>query len=401
MKSDPSKVLVDVIHELSMASTLKAVTRITTIAAREIAGSSGSTFILREGGLCYYVDEDAISPLWKGERFPMAACISGWAMIHKQSVLIPDIYKDERIPHDAYRPTFVKSLCMIPIRAEDPIGVIGNYWSDGYLPSKEEIHILQILANSTAIALNNLELKKNIIEFDQVRNTMIDRQKDLEAAIHTLAHDLRNPLSTLMLMAQALEVKLGTDLAEKNNKYFLTIHRTGNQMNEQIKRMLSLYGILQRKLECERIDITEMAEKIAVDLKNKFPERKISFEIDSGLTAMADPVLIQVAMENLIGNAVKYTGKKELALVQFHKSENDKEGLNLFCIKDNGDGFESNQAIKLFRPMVRLHTNNDFQGTGLGLASVARIIEMHGGTIRAEGEKHVGAKFFFDLPIAV
>lgn len=400
MTSDPSKILVDVIQDLSLATTLDAVMRIIAQAARSIAGSDGSTFILREGHLCYYADENAISPLWKGKRFPISACISGWAMIHKKPVVIPDIYEDDRVPHDSYRPTFVKSLCVIPIRPEDPLGSIGNYWTDGYIPTDEEIKFLQILANSTAVALNNLELKKNVLEYDQVRSSMIDRQKDLEAAIHTLAHDLKNPLSTLMLMAEALEVKLGTELAEKNSKYFRTIQRTGNQMNEQISRMLSLYGILQRKVEYERIDITRLAEKIAKDLTNKFPERKIIFDIDTGLVAMADPVLIEVAIENLIGNAVKYTGKKPEALVQFHKSGYSKN-LTRFCIEDNGDGFESDQATKLFRPMVRLHNNKDFQGTGLGLASVARIIEMHGGTIRAEGAKSVGAKFFFDLPNAI
>src|SRR5512134_2389917 len=119
--------LIEVVQELSLARTLEGVMAIVRSAARELTGADGATFVLRDGDLCYYADEDAIAPLWKGRRFPMSSCISGWAMLHREPAVIPDIYADPRIPIDAYRPTFVKSRVMVPIRAEEPIGAIGNY----------------------------------------------------------------------------------------------------------------------------------------------------------------------------------------------------------------------------------------------------------------------------------
>ncbi|MBL9038445.1 MAG: GAF domain-containing protein, partial [Archangium sp.] len=98
--------LIEIIQELSLARSLESVMAIVRTAARQLTGADGATFVLRDGGNCYYADEDAISPLWKGRRFPLTACISGWAMLNKQSVAIEDIYLDARIPHDAYRPTF-------------------------------------------------------------------------------------------------------------------------------------------------------------------------------------------------------------------------------------------------------------------------------------------------------
>src|SRR5579872_4481238 len=113
--------LVAAVQELSLARSLDAVIEVVRIAARDLTGADGATFVLRDGDRCYYVDENAIGPLWKGQRFPMHTCISGWAMLNRKAAAIEDIYTDARIPANAYRPTFVKSLVMVPIRVEQPI----------------------------------------------------------------------------------------------------------------------------------------------------------------------------------------------------------------------------------------------------------------------------------------
>ena len=105
------------------------VQRVVRRAARRLTGADGATFVLRDGDQCYYADEDAIAPLWKGQRFPMSACISGWAMLTASRRSSRTSTPTTRIPHDAYRPTFVKSLVMVPIRTIDPVGAIGNYWA--------------------------------------------------------------------------------------------------------------------------------------------------------------------------------------------------------------------------------------------------------------------------------
>jgi GAF domain-containing protein len=138
---------------LDRASAPEEVQSIVASSARRLVGADGATFVLRDGDKCFYVDEDAVGPLWKGQKFPLTACISGWAMLNKQSTAIPDIYGDPRIPIDAYEPTFVKSLAMVPIRVEDPLGAIGVYWSDFHLPTEEEVALVASLADATATAI--------------------------------------------------------------------------------------------------------------------------------------------------------------------------------------------------------------------------------------------------------
>ena len=130
------------------------VTEIVRSVARGLVGSDGVTFVLRDGDFCVYLEEDALSPLWKGRRFPMRECISGWVMIHARPVVIPDIFKDERIPIEAYSPTFVRSIAMAPIGRDRPIGAIGAYWAKaGYEPTQSQIDALFMLADSAALAL--------------------------------------------------------------------------------------------------------------------------------------------------------------------------------------------------------------------------------------------------------
>ena len=148
--------LVEVVQDLSLARDLATVMEIVRRAARALTGADGATFVLRDGDQCYYAAEDAISPLWLGRRFPMSICISGWVMRNKQPAVIEDVFADSRIPTEAYRPTFVRSLAMVPIRTRDPVGAIGNYWATQYQPDPHQVKVLQALADTTAVALENV-----------------------------------------------------------------------------------------------------------------------------------------------------------------------------------------------------------------------------------------------------
>jgi response regulator RpfG family c-di-GMP phosphodiesterase len=148
----------DLILQLSMARGVDEIFASVRAHARQLIGADGITFVLREGGLCHYAEEDAVSPLWKGQRFPLESCISGWAMINRQVVVIEDIYADARIPHAAYRPTFVKSLAMAPVRQDDPVAAIGAYWARRHRPSAAQVDTLVRVANSAAVAMTNVSL---------------------------------------------------------------------------------------------------------------------------------------------------------------------------------------------------------------------------------------------------
>jgi GAF domain-containing protein len=144
--------------ELSSADSIARVGEIVRSTARRLAAADGATFVLRDGEFCFYADEDAIGPLWKGQRFPIQDCISGWAMLHKEAVCIADISVDDRIPLAAYRPTFVRSLVMVPIRAVDPVGAIGAYWASVGAANQRAIDALEKLAAATADAIDRIGL---------------------------------------------------------------------------------------------------------------------------------------------------------------------------------------------------------------------------------------------------
>ena len=172
-----AELLVEAVRTLSSAKTVEDVTGIVKTAARRMTGADGACLVLREDGMCYYADEDAIAPLWKGKRFPMEACVSGWVMTHHQPALIPDIYLDTRVPHDACRPTFVKSLAIVPIRALGPVGALGVYWATPAAPTPTEVRWLQSLADSTALALECLKTEREAKQAAG-RATLLQLQND-------------------------------------------------------------------------------------------------------------------------------------------------------------------------------------------------------------------------------
>lgn len=148
------------VDDLRDASTLEDLQRIVRQSARRLVDAQGATLVLLDDGHCSYADEDAISPLWKGQRFPVGQCISGWAMLHREPAVVPDITIDERIPQEAYRPTFVRSLAMVPIRADDPIGAIGAYWPRPRRATDDEVARLTVLAEAAGKALEQLLLDR-------------------------------------------------------------------------------------------------------------------------------------------------------------------------------------------------------------------------------------------------
>ena len=195
--------LLEAVQALSLARELADVQRVVRTAARRLVAADGATFVLRDDGHCFYADEDAISPLWKGQRFPLEACISGWAMLNRRPAVIEDIYADERIPHDAYRPTFVKSLVMVPIRTVDPLGAIGMYWDRRHLAGEQEVAAARALADSTAVALEHiqalrrLERASHLSETDPL--TGLPNRRTWDAALAAALSSERAPICVGMI----------------------------------------------------------------------------------------------------------------------------------------------------------------------------------------------------------
>ena len=225
--------LVDVVQALSHARTLEAVMTIVREAARHLTGADGATFVLRDGTNCHYADENAISPLWKGQRFPMERCISGWVMNHAEPVVIEDIYADERIPADAYRPTFVKSLAMVPIRRDRPIGAIGNYWATHHRASENDLKILTALANVTSVALENADL---YCQLENKVKALEESNYELGRFAWIASHDLKSPLRAVQNLADWLEEDLGGQVDEKAAGYLAMLRQRVGRMGSPARR---------------------------------------------------------------------------------------------------------------------------------------------------------------------
>ena len=185
--------LIEVVQKLSLAQNLEQIIDITCHAARALTGADGATFVLREGESSHYINEEAIGPLWKGQKFPLDSCIGGWCIRQGQTVVIPDVFADDRIPSAAYAPTFVKSLVMVPIRTLDPLGAIGNYWANGHIATAQEIKLLESLANATSIAIEkiqiNTDLQRQVSErqaTEVILQQQIQRQVGMPFANHLM-----------------------------------------------------------------------------------------------------------------------------------------------------------------------------------------------------------------------
>jgi PAS domain S-box-containing protein len=218
---------------------------------------------------------------------------------------------------------------------------------------------------------------------------------DLRAFAESLAHDLRTPIAAVDAFGRALEERLQT-AGERERKYVARIREAAQQLDEYVEALLSQARISQATLRVSRMDLSATAESILADFSLREPDRKVVAHVQPGLSVVADRTLLRMAMENLLGNAWKFTSNRALAEIRFSATQ-DADGATTFCVRDNGAGFDMEYAHKLFGSFQRLHTQDEFPGTGIGLANVQRIVSRHGGRIWAVGEPGTGASFYFTL----
>ena len=219
--------------------------------------------------------------------------------------------------------------------------------------------------------------------------------QELEAFNYTVSHDLRKPLTIINGYCQAIMEMCDTSLDEECKNYLGEIYNGTLRMNQLIEALLKFSVMARSELLLEPVDLSGIAKTVAAELRQTEPEREVRFEIAEGITVNGDRNLLQVVMENLLGNAWKYTGRREEAVIEFGKTT--VAGEPACFVRDNGAGFDMAQSERLFAPFQRLPGTDEFKGHGIGLATVARIIQRHGGRVWAEGEPDKGATFYFTL----
>ena len=219
--------------------------------------------------------------------------------------------------------------------------------------------------------------------------------KELEAFSYSVSHDLRSPLRGIEGFSQALQEDYEQQLDTTAQDYLRRIRVATHRMGELIDDLLDLARVTRAEMHRESIDLTRLANEVAQELRSTEPQRTVALKIADGLQAHGDSRLVRVALQNLIGNAWKFTSKREQAEIEF--GEKTTNGDRAYFVRDNGAGFDPSYASRLFGAFQRLHAVNEFPGTGIGLATVQRIIHRHGGAVWAEGFVNRGATIYFTL----
>ena len=219
--------------------------------------------------------------------------------------------------------------------------------------------------------------------------------KELESFSYSVSHDLRAPLRRLDGFSEALLEEYGEKLDEDGKDMLQRIRAGSQRMGQLIDDLLNLSRLSRSELRHERVNLSAVAGSVAAELRKRDPDRQVELRIADNLKADGDPQLLRIALENLLDNAWKYTSKQPHATIEFGLSRDNEE--SSFFVRDDGVGFDMQHADKLFAPFQRLHTANDFAGTGIGLATVQRIVRRHGGRIWTEAKVNKGATFHFTL----
>lgn len=248
--------------------------------------------------------------------------------------------------------------------------------------------------NKGVVALN-LELEQRVDEKERAKAALRDVNRELEAFSYSVSHDLRAPLRWIDGFSQALAEDYTDKLDEQGRDYLSRIRQAVERMDVLIDDLLKLSRVSRHELRFVPVDISVIVASIAEGLKKNMPDREVDFRIAPAVGARCDPSLLRIALENLMGNAWKFTSKLKSACIEFGSCNN--EGATVFFIRDNGAGFDMKFADRLFKVFQRLHDQSEFEGTGIGLALVQRIIRRHSGRIWAEGEPDAGACFYFTL----
>ena len=219
---------------------------------------------------------------------------------------------------------------------------------------------------------------------------------ELEAFSYSVSHDLRAPLRVVDGFSQVLLDEYAAELDATAQDYLHRIHNGSQRMGQLIEDLLGLSRVTRHPLNRRRVDLSALAHDTAAQLRESHPEHNIQLIVDEDLLTQGDPELLRIALSNLLHNAWKYTGRNSEPRVEVRRQQDGKTPV--FVVRDNGVGFDMRYADKLFTAFQRLHSEQDFPGHGIGLATVARVIHRHGGRVWAQAEPGQGAEFFFTLP---
>ncbi len=263
--------------------------------------------------------------------------------------------------------------------------------------------ITAVIDGKNLVIMNDVTERKMALQQIEYLNTALaaraaeleNSNRELDSFSHTISHDLRTPLTNISGYAQLMREIYGDRLDDQAIDFLREIACATERMDNMIESLLKFSALSRQPLQKVRVDLNSIAANVITELQLTTPQRRVQFIASDRMVVQGDPTLLRIVMANLLGNAWKYTAKKESTVIHFGITE--RNGQKVYYVKDNGVGFDKKLADQIFTPFHRLHKAEDFKGTGIGLATAQRIIHRHGGDIWAEGEVDKGATFYFTL----
>lgn len=325
----------------------------------------------------------------------------GWVGKTGAGWIIPDVQTDENwieLDQD------IRSAIFVPLTYQKTmLGVLAFFGDHAEQFADDDLQNIQILANCLAVSIANRTADASLASLNQELERRVEQRtaqlelsnRELEAFSYTVSHDLRAPLRGIDGWSQILVKENGDQLSDSARESLDYIRSEAQRMGQMIENLLQLSRITRTELKKEKVDLSSLAQSIMTRVMHDDPHETALIRITPDIFAVGDPALLEIALINLLSNAWKFSSKKDQPLIEFGV-ESTSEG-NRYYVRDNGVGFNVKRAEKLFGAFQRYHREADFPGTGIGLATVQRIISKHGGQVWAESEVGIGATFYFTL----
>ncbi|MFD1107525.1 ATP-binding protein [Sphingobium olei] len=407
----------EAMEALAGARSVDAIISVLRAFARRAVGAEGIAIILRDEDKCHYIAEDAMEPLWAGQRFPMQRCVSGWAMQNHQTVVIPDVFMDARVPVDAYRRTFVRSMIMVPIGRPDPIAAVGAYWSEAAEPTDNQVALLEALARAASTALENGRLFASLETLNgQLDRRVRDRTKELQRSQDTLrqiqkmeimgqltghvAHDFNNLLTPIIGGLDLILSGRAPDRLERTAAMAMQAAETAQTL---VQRLLAFAR--RQPLQPTAVDLASLVAGMQALLVSTLgPRIDLSVELPDDLPPVrADGHQLELAIINLAVNARDAMPEGgRLTLSAELRSDGLPDPLpprRYVCltVADTGIGMDDRVKAAAIEPFFT--TKPAGQGTGLGLSMAHGLVGQLGGALAIDSAPGLGTQVQLWLPV--
>ena len=395
--------------------------------AEGVSGQTGEAFFLSlvdhltqaigaDGVMVGELDEyrrlHTLALVWNGERLPNQSHDLSFTLceqtLQQREMLMLENPRPGHMPLvPPFREVGLQAFVGLPLRDADgtPVGLLTAVWRQALAPRNDLQALLTIFASRCNAELMRLRRDREIQRLHETLEKRVNERteqleylnKELDAFAYTVSHDLKSPLRAIDGFMHVLEEQMASRMTPEDTDLLDRVSGSVARMNSLITDLLSLARVSQGQLQRMDVNVSELAEAVIRQECHRHPTREVQVVIAPHLMANCDPRLAHIVLENLLGNAWKYSRSQPQARIEFGPAPTASGEPPQFFIRDNGAGFDMSRSDRLFKPFTRLHSPSEFEGTGIGLATVRRIIERHGGQIHAKGAVGQGATFWFSF----